>query len=189
MDASIVVHHQQGAEWALVIVVTRSMYGRRTVTPMIFCCADCGIFATAPQLRNWQRGGLVCVYSVAPERREEMLSNAVQEFCRQVGQRSFIRERTKVGIVAQAKARSKKYDEPLEFFGLNREQEPAFFWLLEKDSTAYQALRVAKFLAEKYRIGELTQTEREALATKLLTNGETLKSPNAILNHWQQNRG
>jgi hypothetical protein len=162
------------------------MYGRRTATPMIFCCSDCGIFAAAPQLKNWQRAGLVCVYTVAPERREEILSNAVQEFCRQVGLRSFVKERTKVGIAARGKARSKAYDEPLEFFGLNREQEPAFFWLLEKDSTAYQALRVAQFLAEKYRIGELTQAEREALATKLLTNGETLKSPHQILHAWRQ---
>ena len=115
-----------------------------------------------------------------------MLANAVQEFCRQVGQRSFIKERTKVGIVARAKAQSKKYDEPIDFFGLTRDAEPAFFYLLEKDSTAYQALRVAKFLVEKHSIGALTQAEREALALKLQINGETLKSPQQILNHWRQ---
>jgi hypothetical protein len=156
---------------------------------MIFCCADCGTFATAPQLRNWQRGGLVCIYNPQPERREETLANAVQEFCRQVSLRSFIKERTKVGIVARAKAQAKKYDEPLQFFGITREQEPAFYYLLEHDSTAYQGLRVAKFLVEKYQIGALTQAEREALALKLQLNGETLKSPSQILNHWQQKRG
>ena len=184
-DQSVVVHHQQGAEWAFVLVVTRSSYGRRSVTPMIFVCADCGIFATAPQLRNWQRAGLVCIYSPQPERREEMLGNAVQEFVRQVGLRSFIKERTKVGIVARAKSSSKKFDEPIQFFGITREQEPAFYWLLEHDSTAYQALRVARFLVEKHGIGALTQAEREALAEKLLTRGETLKSPGAILNAWR----
>ncbi len=186
MDSSIVVHHQQGGDWALVIVCTRSQFGRRSVVPMIFCCVDCGIFATAPQLRNWQRGGLLCIYNPQPEHREEMLGNAIQEFCRQVRQRSFIRERTKVGIVARAKAASKKYDEPINFFGVTREQEPAFYFLLEHDSTAYQALRVAKFLVEKHGIGQLTQAEREALAMKLQFNGETLKSPQQILNHWRQ---
>ena len=139
MEQSVVIEHQEGDSWALVIVVNRSAYGRRTVTPMIFTHSDCGDFSACPQLRSWARAGLVCVYTaVPPAQREELLKNAVAEFVRQVSQRSFIRERSKVGIVARARA--SKTEKPIEFFGLTRSTEPALFWLCERSSTAYQAL-------------------------------------------------
>ena len=47
MQRSVVVQHQEGADWALVIVATRSEYGRRSIVPMIFANEGCGIFAVA----------------------------------------------------------------------------------------------------------------------------------------------
>ncbi len=176
MQTSIVVHHQEGTDWALVIVATRSEYGRRELTPMIFANNGCGIFAVAPQLRSWARSGRVFLYDPPPERREEILGNAVQEFCRQVSLRSFIRERSKVGIVARAKASRPVFNDPPEGFELSREREPAFYYLCEKSETACQAVRVARYLIQKHGIGSLTQSERDALAQKLLTHGESLKN-------------
>src|SRR5271169_5363314 len=118
MENSIVVEHTEGADWALVIVCTRSAYGRRYLTPMIFVNADCGLFGACPQLKNWVRGGLVSLYNTPPERRVEILKNAVGDFVRQVSLHSFVKERSKVGIVARSKARKKEFDEPINFFGL-----------------------------------------------------------------------
>jgi hypothetical protein len=184
MEQSVVVEHIENNSWALVIVVNRNAYGRRTVVPMIFVGdPDTGDFAAAPQLKTWARAGLLCIYNTMPERREELLKNAVSEFVRQVSLRSFIKERSKVGIVARARASGA--EKPIEFFGLTRESEPALFWLCERSSTAYQALKVSKFLAEKNKIGELTRSERDAIAMKNITHGETLKSPVQILNVWR----
>ncbi len=186
LQSSVVVQHVEGSDWALVLVATRSEYGRRSITPMIFCCEGCGIFAAAPNLRQWMRCGFVYVYSPPPDRREEILNNAVNEFVRQVSLRSFIKERSKVGIVARARARSNDFNDPPEGFELHREQEPALFFLCEKSETACQAMRVLRFLITKNHIGSLTQAERNAIGERLLTRGETLKSPNAILTHWRQ---
>jgi len=171
---SVVVQHVESDSWALVLVATRSKYGRRSITPMIFVNAGCGIFAVAPSLKQWVRAGLVCVYDPPAERRAEVLDNAVAEFVRQVSLRSFIKERSKVGIVARAKARSEDFNDPPEGFDLNREQEPALFWLCSKSETACQAMRVLRYLITKNHIGALTQHEREALAEKVLMRGNTL---------------
>jgi len=184
MESSIVVENQEGADWALVITATRSAYGRRSVVPMIFVSADCGDFAACPQLKNWARAGLVCIYNPPPTHREEILKNAVAEYVRQVSLRSFIAERSKVGILARHRA--SKSEKPIEFFGLTRESEPALFWLCDRSSSAYQALRVCRYLVEKHSIGALTQEEREAAAMKHLLQGETPKHPSQILNAWRQ---
>jgi hypothetical protein len=172
---SVVVQHVENADWALVLVATRNEYGRRSLTPMIFACEGCGIFAVAPSLKQWVRSGLVYVYAPPPERREEILNNAVTEFVRQVSLRSFIKERSKVGIVARVRARSEDFSNPPEGFDLGREQEPALFWLCEKSETACQAIRVLRYLITKNHIGALTQHERELIGTKLMTRGETLR--------------
>jgi hypothetical protein len=184
MQQSVIVQHVENADWALVLVATRSEYGRRIITPMIFCCEGCGIFATAPNLRQWIRAGLVYVYNPPPERREEILTNAVTEFVRQVSLRSFIKERSKVGIVARLKAKTEQVVPP-QGFELSEAIEPALFWLCARNETASQAVKVLSYLITKNHIGALTQAEREALGTKLLTRGETLKSPTAILNAWR----
>lgn len=176
MQKSVIVQHQESGDWALVLVATRSDYGRRSIVPMIFTNKDCGIFAVAPQLNQWIRAGLVFQYAPPEDRREEILKNAVTEFIRQVGLRSFIADRSSVGIVGRAKARSEKFDKPPDGFELHRENEPAFFWLFEKTDAAEQAMRVLRYLIDKNKIGELTQGEREAIGTKLLTKGETLKN-------------
>jgi hypothetical protein len=176
MQNSIVVQHIEGGDWALVIVATRSEYGRRSITPMIFANEGCGIFAVAPQLKAWVRGGLVSLYNPPPERRDELLKNAVAEFVRQVSLRSFICVRSAVGIVARAKARRDDFNESPEGFELRREDEPAFFWLWEKSETAHQAMRVARYLIDKNKIGALTQAERDAIGQRLLTKGESLKN-------------
>lgn len=176
MVKSCVVQHVEGSDWALVIVATRSDYGRRDIVPMIFCNTGCGIFAVAPQLKQWIRAGLVCEYNPPPERREEILSNAVTEFVRQVAQRSFIVERSKVGIVAKAKAKRSDFDVPAEGFELSREREPAFFWLFEKHEMAIQAMRVLRYLVDKTKLGVLSQAERDAQATKLLTKQNGLSA-------------
>jgi hypothetical protein len=182
-EQSIIVEHQEGSDWALVIVVTRSAYGRRSVVPMLFVIDGCGDFAECPQLRNWARGGLLCVYNPVPEKREGLLKNAVAEYVRQVSLRSFIAERSKVGIVARHRA--SKAEKPIEFFGLTRESEPALFWLCDRSTTAYQALRVCRYLVEKHSIGSLTQAERDEIGMENITHGETLKSATQILNAWR----
>jgi hypothetical protein len=176
MHKSVVVQHIEGGDFALILVATRSDYGRRSIVPMIFCCKGCGVFAVAPQLNQWIKAGLVFQYDPPPDQRAELLKNAVTEFIRQVGLRSFIADRSSVGIVGRAKARSEKFDKPPDGFELHRENEPAFFWLFEKTDAAEQAMRVLRYLIDKNKIGELTQGEREAIGTKLLTKGETLKN-------------
>ena len=174
-EKSVVVQHIEGDAWALVLVASRSAYGRRTIVPMVFANAECGIFAGAPQLKQWARASLVALYSPPVERREEILTNAVQEFIRQISLRSFIVERSSVGIVARAKARGVDFNEPQNGFAMTRESEPAFFWLAEKSDAAVQAFRVLMYLIKKNSLGDLTQGEREALGEKLLTRGERLK--------------
>jgi hypothetical protein len=176
MQQSVVVQHQEGSDWALILVATRSEYGRRSIMPMIFANSGCGVFAVAPQLKAWVRGGLVFLHDPPPERREELLGNAVTEFVRQVSLRSFIAERSKVGIVARAKARCEDFNDPPEGFELNSATEPAFFWLCEKSENAVQAMRVLRYLIGKYKIGALTQAECEKLGERLLTRGESLKN-------------
>jgi len=169
-----VVQHVEGTDWALVLVATRSEYGRRSITPMIFACEGCGIFAVSPSLKQWIRAGLVYVYNPPPERREEILNNAVTEFVRQISLRSFIKERSKVGIVARAKAKTQQVVPP-DGFELVEATEPALFWLCSRSETASQAVKVLAYLIGKNNIGSLTQHEREAIGQKLLTRGETLK--------------
>lgn len=174
MQNSVVVQHVENADWALVLVATRSEYGRRSITPMIFANDGCGIFAAAPNLKQWGRAGLVYVYNPPPDRREEILHNAVTEFVRQVSLRSFIKDRSKVGIVARAKAQALQVVPP-EGFELSEAKEPALFWLCAHSETASQAVRVLSYLISQNHIGALTQHEREAIGTKLLSRGDTLK--------------
>ncbi len=176
MQRSVVVQHIEGGDYALILVATRNDYGRRDICPMIFTNRDCGIFAVAPMLHQWMKAGLVFQYDPPPDQRAEILKNAVTEFVRQVSLRSFIVERSSVGIVGRAKARGEQFDKPPEGFELHREQEPAFFWLFEKTDAAEQAMRVLRYLIQKNGIGELTQSERESIGEKLLTKGETLKN-------------
>jgi hypothetical protein len=187
MQSSVVVQHVEGSDWALVLVAIRSEYGRRSITPMIFSCEGCGIFATAPNLKQWIRAGLVYVYNPPAERREEILNNAVTEFVRQVSLRSFIKERSKVGIVARLKAKTEQVVPP-QGFELSEATEPALFWLCSRNETASQAIKVLSYLITKNHIGALTQAERELFATKLMTRGETMKSPTRILNAWKGSR-
>lgn len=186
MQQSIVVQHVEGGDWALVLVATRSEYGRRELTPMIFACKGSGIFAVAPSMQAWTRAGLVFVYDPPEDRRAEILANAVQEFVRQVSLRSYIAERSSVGIVARAKARRDEFNKPPEGFELSRDKEPAFYWLWEKTDVAEQAMRVARYLIIKNHIGELTQSERDSIGQRILTRGESLKVVNATLNNWRQ---
>jgi hypothetical protein len=186
MQKSVVVQHVEGSDYALVLVATRSDYGRRGIVPMIFCNKDCGIFAVAPMMAQWLATGLVFQYNPPPDRREEILKNAVNEFVRQVSLRSYICERSSVGIVARAKARSDDFNKPAEGFELHRENEPAFFWLWEKTDVAEQGMRVLRYLIDKNKIGELTQGEREAIGTKWITQGGNLKDINSPLKVWRQ---
>jgi hypothetical protein len=186
MQQSIIVQHTEGGDWALVLVATRSEYGRRSITPMLFACKGCGIFAVAPSMQAWTKAGLVFVYDPPEDRREEILANAVKEFVRQVSLRSYIAERASVGIVARAKARGDEFNNPPEGFELSRDKEPAFYWLWEKTDVAEQAMRIARYLINKNHIGDLTQDERDAIGHRLLTLGGSLKSPNAPRNIWRQ---
>jgi hypothetical protein len=176
MQKSVVVQHIEGGDFALILVATRSDYGRRSIVPMIFANKGCGVFAVAPQLNQWIKAGLVFQYDPPPDQRAELLKNAVNEFIRQVALRSFICERSSVGIVGRAKARSEKFDTPPEGFELSHLTEPAFFWLFEKSDAAVQAIRVLRYLIDKNKIGELTQSERETIGQKFITQGETLKN-------------
>jgi len=173
---SVVVQYQESGDWALILVATRSDYGRRSIVPMIFANKGCGLFAVAPMLNQWVKAGLVYEYDPPADRRDEILKNAVTEFVRQVSLRSFISERSNVGIVARARAKSNDFDSPPSGFELSRQSEPAFAWLFEKSDAAVQAMRVLRYLIAKNNIGELTQSERESIGMKSLTKGETLKN-------------
>lgn len=172
-DRSVVVEHVEGADWALVLTANRSEYGRRYIVPMIFCNDGCGIFATAPNLKSWQRAGLVFVYNPPQDRREEMLKNAVAEFVRTMSHRSEIVERSRVGIVARAKASKQDFNNPPEGFALSEASEPALFWLCSRNETAVQAMRVLRYLIGKHKIGALTQAESEEINRKLVLSGGT----------------
>jgi hypothetical protein len=174
----VIVQHVENGDWALVLIAERSEYGRRSIIPLIFVNDGCGVFATAPQLKHWQKSGLVAIFTPPPDRREEMLTNAVNEWIRTVSQHSFICERSKVGIVARAKARNEQIVPPTNF-ELSREKEPALFWLCDRSETALQAVKVLSYLINKNKIGELSQQEREAIGLRLITRGETLKNVNA----------
>jgi hypothetical protein len=176
MQRSVVVQHIEGVDYALILVATRNDYGRRDICPMIFCNKGCGIFAVAPMLHQWIRAGLVFQYDPPPDQRAEILKNATTEFVRQVALRSFICERSSVGIVGRAKARGEQFDNPPEGFELSQQTEPAFAWLFSKTDAAVQAMRVLRYLIAKNNIGELTQHERENIGMKTLTKGETLKN-------------
>jgi len=182
MQQSIVVEHQEGSDFALVIVASRNDYGRREIVPMIFAAEGCGILAAAPMLKMWVKAGLLALYNPPVHKREELLRNAVVEFVRQVALRSFIRERSKVGIVARAKARREEFNNSIEGFEINAAREPAFSWLFERSENVQQALRVARYLISKNRIGELTLAERETHGEKLLAGGDRFK----VVNSWRR---
>ena len=176
MQRSVIAQHIERGDYALILVATRSDYGRRDICPMIFSVKGCGIFSVAPMLNQWIKAGQVFQYDPPPDQRAEILKNAVNEFIRQVARVSFIAERSSVGIVARAKSRGEEFDDPPKGFELSREREPAFFWLFEKTDAAVQGMRVLRYLIDKNGIGELTQQEREAIGEKLLTGGERLKN-------------
>jgi hypothetical protein len=171
-DRSVVVEHVEGTDWALVLTANRSEYGRRYIVPMIFANDGCGIFATAPNLKSWQRAGLVFVYNPPPDRREEMLKNAVAEFVRTMAHRANILERSRVGIVARAKASRQEFNNPPEGFSLSEASEPALYWLCSRNETAVQAMRVLRYLIGKHNIGALTQAESDAIGKRLILKGE-----------------
>jgi hypothetical protein len=175
MQQSVVVEHQEGADFAIVIVASRNDYGRREIVPMIFACEGCGILAAAPMAKLWQRAGLLAIYNPPIDKREELLRNAVIEFIRQVALRSFIKERSKVGIVARARARREEFNNSIPGFEINAAREPAFAWLYEHSENVQQALRVARYLIAKNKIGELTLAEREAHGEKLLAGGDKFR--------------
>jgi hypothetical protein len=174
MQNSVVVQHQEGGDYALVLVAMRSDYGRRSIESMIFVCEGCGVFAAAPMLHQWAKAGLVYLFNPPQDRREEMLTNAVGEFVRHVSTRTFIRERSKVGIVARTRAIGVQVVPPTNF-ELSREREPAFFYLADQSETARQAVKILSYLITKHHIGDLTQQEREAIGTKLLVDKDVLK--------------
>jgi hypothetical protein len=176
MQQSIVVEHQEGSDFAIVIVASRNDYGRREIVPMIFACEGCGVLAAAPMVKMWVKAGLLALYNPPADKREELLRNAVIEFSRQVALRSFIKERSKVGIVARAKARREEFNNSIEGFEISAQREPAFAWLFEHSENVQQALRVARYLIAKHKIGELTLAEREAHGEKLLAGGDKFKT-------------
>jgi hypothetical protein len=137
---------------------------------MIFANDGCGIFAVAPNLKAWTKAGLVFVYNPLPERREELLGNAVTEFVRAVTLRTNILERSRVGVIARAKARNEQVVPP-QGFVLSEATEPAFYWLASRSETAMQALKVLSYLINKWKLGALTQAEADALGERLVKQG------------------
>jgi hypothetical protein len=135
---------------------------------MIFANDGCGALAVAPQLKSWVRAGLVFVYNPPPDRREEALKNAVNDFVRQVSNRTNVLERSRVGIVARAKARSDNFNSPPPGFALSEATEPALFWLCSRSESAVQAMRVLRYLIQKHNLCALTQTEIEALGERIV---------------------
>jgi hypothetical protein len=168
---SVIIEHTEGSEWALVLTANRNEFGRRDIVPMIFANDGCGLFAVAPQLRSWVRAGLVFLYNPPQDRREEILKNAVAEFVRSVGQRSYILERSRVGIVARAKAARAEFTAAPKGFSISEATEPAFWWLASRNETAAQSMRVLNYLITKHKLGALTQAEADALGEKLIKRG------------------
>jgi hypothetical protein len=138
---------------------------------MLFTCDGAPTFAVAPQLRSWSKAGLIFVYNSLPDHREQLLKNATDDFIRAVALRSNFLERSRVGIVARAKARNEQVIPP-QGFEISEATEPAFWWLASRSEPAGQALRVLSYLISKHKLGELTQAEREELGTRLIKRGE-----------------
>src|SRR6266404_4249085 len=130
----VIAQHQEAGDWSFVLVAVRNAYGRRNITAMIFTCDGAGILAVAPQLRAWVKAGLVFVYNSPPDRREELLKNATDEFIRAVALRTNILERSRVGIVARAKAKNEQVIPPQGFI-LSEATEPALLWLCSRNET------------------------------------------------------
>jgi hypothetical protein len=168
---SVIVEHVEGSEWALVLTANRNEFGRRDIVPMIFANDGCGLFAVAPQLKSWVRAGLVFIYNPPQDRREEILKNAVGEFCRAVQQRTNILERSRVGIVARAKAARAEFTTAPKGFAISEATEPAFWWLASRNETAAQSVKVLNYLITKHKLGALTQAEADALGEKLIKRG------------------
>ncbi len=171
-ERSVVVEHQEGADWALVLTANRNTYGRRYIVPMIFANDGCGIFAVCPSLKTWVRSGQLFIYNPPPDRREELLKNAVSEFVRAVSLRTNVLERSRVGIVARAKAKPEQFNNPPQGFAISEATEPALWWLCSRNETAAQAMRVLRYLIEKHKLGELTQAEADALGERLIKKGQ-----------------
>jgi hypothetical protein len=148
MEQCVAVQHVENSDWALVLFATSLC----EIIPMIFYMGS-GIFETAPQLKQWRREGRVFQFdSVLPERREELLKNAVTEFVHHIARQYTVVERSSVGIVARIRARAE--DEPKSANALAwLEKEPAFKWLYERTDAASQAMKVLKYLVEKNKIG------------------------------------
>jgi len=138
---------------------------------MIFACEGCGIFAVCPMTKAWQRAGQVFIYSPPADMREQLLDNAIGEWVRQVGMCSNILERSRVGIVARAKASPARFDDAPAGFELSAQTEPAYYWLFSRSEPAVQAMKVARYLIEKWNLGRLTQAETEAINEKLIRRG------------------
>jgi hypothetical protein len=168
---SVIVEHQDGGDWALVLTANRNEFGHRDIVPMIFANEGCGLFAVAPQLKSWVRAGLVFIYSPPVDRREEILKNAVGEFVRAVGQRTNVLERSRVGIVARAKAARAEFTAAPKGFSISEATEPAFWWLCSRSETAAQSMRVLNYLIGKHKLGALTQAEADALGEKIIKRG------------------
>jgi len=138
---------------------------------MIFANEGCGLFAVCPLVKAWSRAGLIYVYNPPDGMREALLDNAITEFVRHVGMRSNILERSRVGIVARAKASSLRFADAPAGFELSAQTDPAFAWLFERAEPAVQAMRVARYLIEKHNLGRLTQAEIETIGERLIKRG------------------
>ena len=162
----VIVEHQEAADWALVLTASRTG-DQRFFTPFLFACDSDGMFAACPNADIYARLGKLRVFKtrgLTPEVRAELLKNAVADIVGQIRQVSSVLEHTRVGIVQKIQAMG--YDQALPNFELG--DEPAFRWLYEhkRGESAVAAMRVCRYLADKYGLGKLSLEELERIGEK-----------------------
>ena len=171
----VIVEHQQGPDWALVLTASR-VGERRHFTPFIFAFGTDGLFATCPNADAWAHHGKLRLFSAhgrTPAIREELLRNAVADVVKHCHNAGTVLEHTRVGFVKGLRAAP--YVNALPNFKSALDNEPAFEWLYESKGSdsdyAVQALCICKYLAAKHGLDKLSLAELEAAGTRRILKG------------------
>ena len=172
MDKAVIAIHQE-PDWAVLIVANRKPSGLRIITPFILISQHSPLFAVCPHLAAWGASGLIRVLRtglLSDHQREQVLANAIQDLLREIGARGDVLQVATTGTIRNLM--SLGFKEPLETFVMG--EEPALRWLCtcsygDTAKRAQQAIRLARYLADKHGLDRRTIHEvEEQEAQKLL---------------------
>ena len=165
----VVVDHQEGPDWALVLTACR-VGDNRSFIPFIFASDSDGLFATCPNADVWARSGKLRLFNtrgLTPATREQLLKNAVSGLVEDIHRIGSVLDYTHVGLVNSLVAVA--YNKAMPGFTLDA--EPAFRWLYERKLAAVQAMGVCRYLAQKHGLDKLSIRELEAEGTRRVLKG------------------